>query len=270
MAGGAAVSLRIPILAYHSISEDPADWIAPFTVAPQVFDSHLDAITNAGARAMTISELIDALAGGPARLPERPVLVTFDDGFADFAAVAQPAMAAREIHATLYVATGYVESASGPAGDSMLDWPAVVDLSTRGVEVGAHSHSHPQLDVLTTSQASYEIGRSKALLEDHLGVPVRSFAYPHGYSSPGVRRLVREAGFDCACAVGNAFSRPGEDVFRLSRILVRSTTTAGQVGEWIRGIGLPLAPRRERARTAAWRLFRHAGVWTGVRKEWEV
>ena len=264
------MSERIPILVYHSLSAAPADWIAPFAVAPDVFDSHLDAIAEAGASAMTVSELIDALAGTPARLPERPVLVTFDDGFADFATLAQPAMAVRRIRATLYVATGYMESEIGPGGERMLGWPAIVDLHACGVEVGAHTHTHPQLDVLTRALAQDEIARSKALLEEHLGAAVRSFAYPHGYSSASVRRLVRDAGFDSACAVGNTFSSPGEDAFRLSRIMVRSTTTADQVADWVRGAGAPPARRRERARTRAWRCYRRAAVWMGLRKESEL
>jgi peptidoglycan/xylan/chitin deacetylase (PgdA/CDA1 family) len=264
------MTVRIPILLYHSVSEEPADWIAPFTVAPEVFESHLDAIVEAGAGTMTVSELTDARADNPSRLPERPVLVTFDDGFADFETVAQPAMAVRGLRVTLYVATGYVETATGPAGDRMLDWATVVDLHARGVELGAHSHTHPQLDVLTRSRATYEIRHSKALLEEHLGTRVRSFAYPHGYSSASVRRLVREASFDSACAVGNAFSHPGEDIFRLSRIIVHPTTTARDVAEWVRGVGAPPAPRFERASTRAWRVYRRAGVWTGVRKEREL
>jgi peptidoglycan/xylan/chitin deacetylase (PgdA/CDA1 family) len=264
------MTVRIPILLYHSVSAEPADWIAPFTVAPEVFESHLDAIAADGAGTMTVSELTDALAHAPIELPESLVLVTFDDGFADFATVAEPAMALRGIRATLYVATRYAETATGPAGDRMLGWSTVVDLRARGVEFGAHSHTHPQLDVLTRSRATYEIQHSKALLEEHLGARVRSFAYPYGYSSPSVRRLVREAGFDSACAVGNAFSHPGEDIFRLSRITVRPTTTARDVAEWVRGVGAPPAPRFERATTRAWRVYRRAGVWTGVRKEREL
>ena len=261
------MSVRIPILVYHSVSAVPADWIAPFTVAPDVFDSHLEAIANAGARTMTVSELIDGLTGTAARLPERPALVTFDDGFADFATLAQPAMAGRGIRATLYVATRYIESEIGPGTERMLDWPAIVELHASGVELGAHSHTHPQLDVLTRARAEYEIAHSKALLEAHLGAAVRSFAYPHGYSSASVRRLVRDAGFDSACAVGNTFSRPDESRFRLSRIMVRSTTTAREVADWVRGAGAPPARRRERARTTAWRCYRRAAVRTGLRKE---
>lgn len=261
------MSLRVPILCYHSVATAPADWIAPFTVTPPVFAAHLDAITAAGATTMTVSAFADALGTPGRRLPPRPVLVTFDDGFADFADCAYPAMVRRGIAATLYVTTGYVETGRGPDRDRMLDWGSVGALRADGVEVGAHSHTHPQLDTLTREQARYEIEHSRAVLEERLQAPVRSFAYPHGYSSAGVRRLVREAGFASACAVGNAFSHPHDDVLRLARIMVQATTTADDVAAWVEGTGAPVAPRHERMRTRAWRAYRRAGVRTGLRAE---
>ncbi|HZE04439.1 MAG TPA: polysaccharide deacetylase family protein [Solirubrobacteraceae bacterium] len=263
------MSSHIPILCYHSLATAAEDWIAPFTVTPRVFEAHLDAIGAAGATTMTVSALADALGDPTVGLPPRPVLVTFDDGFADFAGAAHPALAARGMAATLYVTTGYVETGRGPGGDPMLDWPAVLGLRDAGVEMGAHSHTHPQLDTLSRERARYEIELCKAVLEERLGSRVRSFAYPHGYSSAGVRRLVREAGYDSACAVGNALSHPHDDVMRLARIMVRATTTADDVAAWMEGFGAPVAPRHERMRTRAWRAYRRAGVRTGLRAERE-
>ena len=74
----------IPILLYHSVSADPAGWIAPYAVTPQVFARHVDLIVESGRTPMTVSELRRALYGRTA-LPSKPVVVTFDDGFADFA-----------------------------------------------------------------------------------------------------------------------------------------------------------------------------------------
>jgi peptidoglycan/xylan/chitin deacetylase (PgdA/CDA1 family) len=90
----------VPILVYHSICESPPDWIAPFTVSPAVFATHLDAIKASGRHALTASEYVDAVRGR-AVLPPRPVLITVDDGFADFADYALPALAEREMPSTL-------------------------------------------------------------------------------------------------------------------------------------------------------------------------
>jgi hypothetical protein len=85
---------------------------------------------------------------------------------------------------------------------------------------------------------------------------VPSFAYPNGYSSAAVRRLVRAAGYRSACSVKNAFSSLEDDRFSLARLTVRSTTTRTELEEWLDGRGAPPAPQREHARTRMWRLYR--------------
>jgi peptidoglycan/xylan/chitin deacetylase (PgdA/CDA1 family) len=80
----------------------------------------------------------------------------------------------------------------------MLSWAQLGEIASRGVEIGAHSHSHPDLDTLPQQKAWQEIADCKRHLETELGAVVVSFAYPHGYSSPRVRRLVREAGYQSA------------------------------------------------------------------------
>jgi peptidoglycan/xylan/chitin deacetylase (PgdA/CDA1 family) len=103
-----------------------------------------------------------------------------------------------------------------------------------------------------------EIERSKALLEDALGHPIRTFAYPNGYSSPRVRRLVATAGFDGACAVRNAFSSLDDDPLAIARLMLTSATTVDVVEAWLDGEGAPDAPRRDRLATRASRGYRRA------------
>jgi peptidoglycan/xylan/chitin deacetylase (PgdA/CDA1 family) len=226
-------------------------------MAPDAFAEHLDTIVASGATTMTVSSFVDRLKSGT--LPEHPALVTFDDGFADIRDTALPQLLQRGMTCTVYVTTGFMEAAQGPQGEAMLDRQAVCELAMGGCEIGAHSHTHPQLDTLTTARAKSEITVSKALLEDTVAMRVRSFAYPHGYSSGSVRRQVHEAGFDSACAVGNAFSHEMDDVLRLSRLMMRSTTTAEHVAAWLEGSGARLAPAKEQARTRAWRIYRRLG-----------
>jgi len=74
----------VPILLYHAITDDPPDWIAEFAVTPAVFAAHLDAVVASGRQPLTVSQYTDGLHG-KIPLPPRPVLITVDDGFADFA-----------------------------------------------------------------------------------------------------------------------------------------------------------------------------------------
>lgn len=250
----------VPILAYHSVSRDPPPWIGSLSVTPAAFRRHLKLIAEAGATVLRVSDFVDAIVRGSG-LPERPVLVTFDDGFADFRREAWPALREAGFVATLYVTTGFLEGLHRASGATRppgpwLDWDALPGLREQGVEIGGHSRTHPHLDTLSAEAARREIEGCKEVLERLLQAPVRSFAYPHGFHSRSVRDLVRESGFDSACAVKNRLSSSDDDPLALARLTVRSATTPAELAAWLSGRGAPVAPRRERLRTRAWRTYR--------------
>ena len=175
----------IPILRYHSVSTDPAPWIAPYAVAPATFARHVDLITASGRTAMTVSELCAALTGR-IPLPHRPIVITFDDGFADF--TTRQGFSASTICPARFTSQPAPLSGRGPRPTNMamppapmLDWSQLADLCALNVEIGAHSHTHRQLDTLPPSAIADEILQSKEMLEDALGLEVPSFAYPFGF-----------------------------------------------------------------------------------------
>jgi peptidoglycan/xylan/chitin deacetylase (PgdA/CDA1 family) len=185
----------VPILRYHSVSADPAPWIAPYAVTPATFARHVDLITASGRTAMTVSELCAALTGRRP-LPHRPIVLTFDDGFADFAYAAR-VLSEHYLPSTVYLTTGAL-SGRGPRPTNMalppapmLDWSQLAEVCELNVEIGAHSHTHPQLDTLPPSAIAHEILQSKEMLEDALGFEVASFAYPDGFHCAKTRRLVQ-------------------------------------------------------------------------------
>jgi peptidoglycan/xylan/chitin deacetylase (PgdA/CDA1 family) len=238
----------------------------PFTVTPATFRRQLDVVAESGATVLPVSDFVNRRES--ATLPSSTAVITFDDGFADFAEHALPALAERGLAAVLYVTTGFLEGCpDAPArarpADATLHWSQLTEIESRGIEIGAHSHSHPYLDSLSSGAAQGEIVRSKTLLEDELGHAVESFAYPNGYSSPAVRGLVRAAGYRSACAVRNTLSSTDDDRFALARLTVRDTTTIDELTDWLAGFGPP--PRDERVATKAWRLYRRTkAVASGV------
>ncbi|MCV7418950.1 polysaccharide deacetylase family protein [Mycobacterium yunnanensis] len=252
----------IPILLYHSISADPADWIAPYTVSPDSFVRHLDAIVDGGFTPMSVSDVVDGIQGR-ATLPAKPVVVTVDDGFADFAAAAEQ-LAVRHIPSTLYVATGALEGADDVASGwvlppaKMLAWSQLAEIAESGVEIGAHTHTHPQLDAMHVARARHEIRISKQLLEDHLGREVPSFAYPHGFQSARLRQEVRAAGYRSAVGVMDALSSTDDRAFCLARLTVRASTPHAELTTWLAGRGARVAPFPEALKTKAWRMFRRS------------
>jgi peptidoglycan/xylan/chitin deacetylase (PgdA/CDA1 family) len=254
---------KVPILMYHSISEHAAPKYRSFAVPPELFAYHIAYLHQHSYTPITVTQLVHAVVQGGATLPERPVVLTFDDGFADFFTEALPILQQYNFTATLYVTTGFIGSTSrwmqreGEATRPMLTWDQVSEISTSDIECGGHSHWHLQLDTLPVSIARDEIVRCKKLLEDHLGQKVSTFAYPYGYHSATIKRLVREAGYTSACAVGYAMSSTTADPYALARLRMGADTSTDALGglltQPIASVGTTIT---KRFRTSGWRLIR--------------
>jgi peptidoglycan/xylan/chitin deacetylase (PgdA/CDA1 family) len=262
---GAPPHGSVPILLYHSVADRPSDFIAPYTVSPATFRRHLDAVSATGATTLTVSDFVAARAHGT--LPERPVLITFDDGYRDTLTAAAPLLAERGMRATVYVTTGVVDAVS-PGGDPMLRWSQIEELAGLGHEIGAHSHTHPQLDTLALPSVRHEIAGSRARLQDRTGLPIDGFAYPHGYSDARVRRAVHEAGFTSACSVKNALSPQDDRPYTLARLMLLSTTTDAEFDGWLAGRGAPVGQADERLLTVGWRWYRRARATVAAAPGW--
>lgn len=138
----------------------------------------------------------------------------------------------------------------------MLTADAIAELDAAGVEIGAHSHRHTQLDIEDTAHVMSELSKPKQVLEQLLGHEVDLFAYPHGFSNDEVRSMTRTVGYHAAYAVRDAFSPPDDDPFRIARLSVRADTDLRLFRTWLQGGGAPVATRREHLRTKAFRLYR--------------
>jgi peptidoglycan/xylan/chitin deacetylase (PgdA/CDA1 family) len=224
----------IPILMYHSVDRASAPAFRSFVVSPERFDEQMARLKAGGYQAVTVSDLARARRGGPP-LPARPVVITFDDGFADFHRHALPVLCRYGLTATLYLVTGEIGGTSrwlareGEGDRPMLSWTQVREVAAAGIECGAHSVSHPKLDALPRRSAAIEVRWSKETLEDRLGRPCLTFAYPYGFYDAAVRRLVRQAGFASACAVRFCLSGPTDDLFGLRRLKIGPETTDNQL-----------------------------------------
>lgn len=249
---------RIPVLLYHAVMDDPPAWIAEFTLTPRDFSAHLDAVVASGRTPVTVGALAARLTGG-APLPPRPVVLTFDDGFADLPGPTAEALAERGLPATAYLTTGAISHSGSllpPA--PMMTLAQAPSLEWHGLEVGAHTVTHPQLDTLRAPELDRELRESKAVLEDVLGHAVTQLAYPHGYNSRAVRAAARRAGYASAVAVRHALSSATDEPYRIARLIVRRGHTVADVEAWMAGEGARAAPFPDSAATVGWRLYRRA------------
>lgn len=253
----------VPILLYHSLSEEATASYRPWAVRPRAFEEQMEFLVASGHTTLTVTEFVAALDGGRS-LPAKPIVLTFDDGFADLHSVALPILDRLGLRATAYLvsdgigATSAWLEADGEGERRLLAWSQVRELVADGIEIGSHSRTHPQLDVLDAARANDEIRGSREALEDALGVAVPSFAYPHGYHTAAVQDLVRAAGFTSACGVKHALSHARDDRWAMGRAIVYADTPLDRFASWTRGEGLSLSWRRERPQTTAWRWVRRA------------
>jgi peptidoglycan/xylan/chitin deacetylase (PgdA/CDA1 family) len=249
--------LQAPILLYHSISSDTPRRFRPFALSPERFEAHICWLREEGFNALTIGELVRARGHGIE--VTKPIVLTFDDGFVDFHETALPILRRYGMTATLYVASGYVGGISrwldhiGAGSLRVLSWSQLAEIQQSGIEIGAHSVSHPPLDIRPVGIAREEIVASKRKLEDRLGVAVDSFAYPYGYYSLLVRNMAVAAGYRSACAVRYAISPADEDPFALSRLMVRDNTDLERLLR-----NTPHSFVLDRIRSRVWTIVRHS------------
>ncbi|MCD9143497.1 polysaccharide deacetylase family protein [Streptomyces albireticuli] len=248
---------RVPILMYHSVAHSPARATYGLSVSPEAFAAQMRLLAERRFTPLTAQRLAKAWRTGSG-LPEKPVLITFDDGYEGVHRHALPTLVEHGFAATLFASTGWVRGAheSGGALDLMLSWDQVRELAAAGVEIGGHSHSHPQLDQLTDAQLWFEVARCREILAEELGEPPVSFAYPYGYSDRRVRDTVRAAGFTISLAVGNALAERPQGPYALERVTVRRSTGIGEFERLVEGRGLGRLFVRDRVLTKGYAVVR--------------
>jgi peptidoglycan/xylan/chitin deacetylase (PgdA/CDA1 family) len=258
---------RVPALMYHEITTEP---LLPgyLAVAPESFAQQLGYLAGGGFTSLRAADIARLRQHGRP-LPPRPVLLTFDDGFADVHNTALPLLASHGITATLYVTTGWIPGGTRPRAHGrprevglpdagMLSWSQIEEISAAGIEIGAHTQTHPQLDQLGPDRLRRELADSKHELEDRLGTAVTGLSYPFGYSSSRVRAAARDVGYSYALAVGNRLIRDSDDQFALPRLTMGRLTSLPDFARVSRAERLPAEYAGYRMLTEGWAVVRRA------------
>ncbi len=250
----------VAILTYHSIAPHTTPSFRRWTVEPDQFAEHLDAICESELDVITVGEVPEALESG-----RSSVAITIDDALADIAEHAAPALAARDLTATIFVPTKYVGRCAAwlPGDDArrpLLSHADLIDLDAEGWEIGSHGHAHIAADIHPAAVVTTDAWTSRVELENCLGRAARSFAYPFGYHSRSGRRAVSAAGFAQACAVGDLPARPSDHRWAFPRLQVLNHTTTEELVALITRCPGPSARSWAHAKQGAWRAGRR---WLG-------
>ena len=216
--------IALPVLLYHRIG--PLNGSLPaitrhLTVSPADFAAQMEWLTRHGYHAVTEEQTFDALEYG-ARLPAKPVMITFDDGYRDVLWHAAPVLHRLHMPATEFVITSRI---SGP-DSSFLTWPELIRLERLGIEIGSHTVTHADLSALPAADAFRELRDSRRVLEEHLHRIVRSLAYPYGKTSAAVVALARKAGYVLAMTTEPGTRQSARKPLLLRRVEILDSTGA--------------------------------------------
>lgn len=190
--------MRLPVLMYHRIGPAAPGTFPSLTVPPGRFERQMRWLRRNGYTTITPSQWIAWRRNG-SELPAKPVLLTFDDGYADTAEYALPVLKKNRMTATVFIVTGEIggvnrwDMIKGSRSLRLMDAGQIRKWSDEGIEFGAHSRTHPDLTTLAPAQLSEEVAGSREDLMRLIGRPVVSFAYPYGYPNQAVSECAASA-----------------------------------------------------------------------------
>jgi peptidoglycan/xylan/chitin deacetylase (PgdA/CDA1 family) len=206
----------VPILLYHYIrvNPNPRDTVGfGLSTPPAMFRQQMEYLADHGFHVISLHQAVLAIKTHGA-LPSRPVVLTFDDGYADFFTTAVPIMQSYGVTATDFVV-------SGKMGQPSFMTPSQVVAADRlGFNIGAHTVDHVALSAQSATKANWQIRTSKSTLEGLLGHAVIDFAYPYGSFNALNESQAQSAGFETAVSTLYGKVHTPAQLFYLSRLRI--------------------------------------------------
>jgi peptidoglycan/xylan/chitin deacetylase (PgdA/CDA1 family) len=224
----------LAVLTFHSISADPG----PTSIDAATFRMQLDVLAAEGFASLTSQEFLDWHAGR-ARDAGRRALITFDDGFADFATTAFPLLRERGFSCVVFVPTGKLGGREDWRGANavprpLMSWETLSELARSGVEFGGHGVTHSDLTRLDPGRRRHEIEYCAQELAERTGRRVQSFAAPYGHVNPAVLADLART-YDVAFGTRFDRAQPARDRFDVPRIEMHYFRNAARWRAFLRG-----------------------------------
>ncbi len=214
---------RVPILMYHYLSVPPegADrYRLDLSVAPDLFAAHLDRIQAEGYTTISFYELVAHLTQG-APLPDKPIILTFDDGYRDNYENAFPLLVEHQMRATFFVVTDFIDEAR----PEYLAWDMAREMLAAGMSIESHSRNHATLRKRDNDYLIWQILGSLETLEYELGVRPRFISYPAGEYDQATIDIAHSANYWAGITTEQGVVQRSDELFELQRVRIRGTTT---------------------------------------------
>jgi len=209
-------SIEVPILLYHHVYGETSE--SRYQVSIPDFRAQMAALQDMGYATISMTQFVIALLEG-SELPEKPIVITFDDGHQSVYDNALPIMEEFGFTGVFYIVANRIYGSP-----DFVTIEQLKEMVEAGWEIGSHGYSHADLTV-DHSLAAKEIGQSKSDLERVLGTKVRTFAYPFGKIDPFVAQKVNDYGYRAGMGLGTRKIHTGNTLFYLDRIEIYGTYT---------------------------------------------
>jgi peptidoglycan/xylan/chitin deacetylase (PgdA/CDA1 family) len=208
----------IPVLLYHHVSEDNSD-LPNLTVTPAEFARQMDMLKKAGFETISPEKFVAYMRQEPIKLPDKPILITFDDGYEDNYLYAFPILKQYDFRAVIFVPGVNIDK------NKRLSSAQIREMSAYGIVFGGHSVTHSDLTALSGQELQYEVKAVKKDLRQVTAKTSELFSYPYGYFNLRTWEVIAAADYQAAFTVLPGLNTPDRDnIYLLRRIPIYSTT----------------------------------------------
>ena len=216
----------IPILMYHKVNPDPRTGGLGLRVPPDKFEWQMKYLKRNGYETVSLTDVLDHFEKGK-HLPDKPIVITFDDGYKDNHDFAYPIMKEYGYTGTVFVVskaignTNFfdVEKKLQPE-NKIMNWNEIREIEAGGFVIGSHTVDHPHLAEVSPEVARHQIEESKRALEHGLKKPVEVLAYPYGSYNDTVAEITKQAGYRAAVTTELGLAKAESNPYKLKRVRV--------------------------------------------------
>ena len=203
----------VMVLNYHKVVDEHMSLSVPLAD----FEQHMKWLQEYGYTSITPEELYEFIVNG-SELPEKPVLITFDDGYKDNYTNAYPIMKKYGFTGTIFVVTGFLG-----VYDNYMTWEQAKELSDNGFSIESHTYSHKSMTEASDEEISKELTKSRDTIKNKLGIDADFMAYPTGTYNLHIAELVQKAGYKGAFTIKYDNVSRESNVYALERVPIFHT-----------------------------------------------
>ncbi len=215
---------EIPVLMYHEVNHSSAANALSgkiqhtFILSENQFETQMRFLAEEGYHSLLLDDLVTwMLNPDTGFLPEKPVVITFDDGYAGNFDFAFPVLYKHQFKATFFVITGRI------GHETMMDWNQLKELSNKGMAIESHTVNHQLLGSISTDRMSKELKDSRGILEDNIGKTVKFLSLPFGSFNSEYRQVALDAGYEGGCTSQFGYTQKLADPYFIPRLQIKNT-----------------------------------------------